>query len=196
MLNLKEQRYREGVLMICYKCQFENKGGDKICSKCGALLDYHEIDAKKIDISGLALEEEDNASDVTTSSKGIGGKLVILFVLVVAGVAAAIFIPKYLSEARAGVILEAITAARSGVETYVREHRVWPASESDIKPVLTETLKSEITIVIKKGIIELSIKEEPGKKATISPSVVQGRVKWRCENGGIGQQYLPPGCFQ
>ena len=182
--------------MICYKCQFENKGGDKICSKCGALLDYHEIDAKNIDISGLALAEEVDADTEAPSSKGIASKMIILFVLVAIAVAAAIFIPKYLSEVRAGVILEAITSARNGVEAYVKEHRVWPASESDIKPGLTETLKSEITIVIKKGVIELSIKEEPGKKATISPSVVQGRVKWRCENGGIGQQYLPPGCFQ
>lgn len=179
--------------MICYKCGFENKGGDKICSQCNALLDYHEIDAKKIDISGLALAEEDDTTTVTKSSNGVGGKLVVLIVILLLGVAAAIFIPKYFSQARAEVILEAITVTRNGVEAYVKEHRVWPASESDISPGV---IKPEVKIVIRKGVIELSIPEEPGKKATISPSIRQGRIVWRCENGGIGPEYLPVGCFQ
>ena len=108
-------------------------------------------------------------------------------------VAAAIFVPKHFSQTRAEVILEAITVARNGVEAYVKEHRVWPASESDISPGV---IKPEVKIVIRKGVIELSIPEEPGKKATISPSIRQGRIVWRCENGGIGPEYLPVGCFQ
>ena len=179
--------------MICYKCGFENKGGDKICSKCEALLDYHEIDAKKIDISGLALAEEDETKSVTKSSSGLGGKLVVLSVIILLGVVAAIFIPKYFSQARAEMILEAITVTRNGVEAYVKEHRVWPASESDISPGV---IKSKVKIVIRRGVIELSIPEEPGKKATISPSIKQGRITWSCDNGGIGPEYLPVGCFQ
>lgn len=181
--------------MICHKCGFENKGGDKICSKCEALLDYHEINADKIDISGLALADENDAKAVVKSSKGPAGKLVALAVVVLLGVAAAIFIPKYLSQVRAEAILDAITVTRNGVEAYVKEHRVWPESESDIEQGFG-AFKPEIVIVIKRGVIALSIAEEPGKTATISPTIKRGRVVWSCDNGGIGLGYLPVGCFK
>jgi len=181
--------------MICHKCGFENKGGDKICSKCEALLDYHEINANNIDISGLALAEENDAGMMVQPSKGSGRKLIVLSVVVLLVVAVAIFIPKYLSQDRARVILEAITVTRNAMETYVKQHRVWPASERDISRSVG-SLQSEVMIVISRGVIELSIPEEPGKTATISPAIKQGRIVWSCDNGGIGPEYLPAGCFK
>lgn len=183
--------------MICYKCGYENRGGDKICSKCNALLDYHEIDPNNIDISGLALaEDDDDKGQVEKSSRGPGSKILIAVIIITIIVTGAIFIPDYLSRARAATILEAITSARSGVEAYVKQHRLWPASERDISPGVPEHLKAEVGLVIKKGVIELSIPEEPGKKAMIRPSIVKGRIVWKCENGGIGPEYLPIGCFK
>lgn len=183
--------------MICYKCGYENKGGDKICSKCMALLDYREIDAKKIDISGLALTEEDVEEQVEKKTTGSGGRKVVIAGIVAVTIAAAVvFIPQYLVQAKAVTILEAITFARQGVESYVKQHRRWPATESDIQSGVPEYLATEVKVVIKRGVIVLSIPEEPGKQATISPSVKKGRVVWDCENGGIGPEYLPLGCFK
>lgn len=183
--------------MICYKCGYENKGGDKFCSRCKAVLDYHEIDAKKIDISGLSLAEKEGVEDlVEKPSRHAGSKVAIAGIIIAFIVVAAILVPNYLSRAKTATILEAITSARKGVEAYVREHRVWPATESDIKLGSSEYLKTEIELVIKKGVITLSIPEEPGKKATISPSIKKGRIVWECDNGGIGPEYLPIGCFK
>jgi hypothetical protein len=182
--------------MICYKCGFENKAGDKICTKCNALLDYHEIDANNIDVSGLSLVGDEDEKEGAKKSMGMGNKLIILSVIIIIGVAAAIFIPQYLSQVKAGTILEGITAARSGVEAYVKQHRVWPANENDISPGIPEHIKTEVTLVVSKGKIKISIPEEPGKVAVISPSIQKGRVIWSCDNGGIGPEYLPIGCFK
>jgi len=179
--------------MICQKCGYENPGGDKICSKCNTLLDFHDIRADHIDTSGLAIENEE--SEKVSEDKAPKGKalLVVVALAVIAAVAAAIIVPQQLSKARAEGILEAITAARGSVEAHVKEHRVWPASENDLQPSLPA---ADVDIAIKKGVINLRIYEEPGKTAIISPSVENGRVVWQCESGGIGQQYLPLGCFK
>ena len=180
--------------MICHKCGYENKGGDKICGKCKTLLDFHDIRADNIDTSGLALAEEENDKVVEDKAKPKGrALLVVVAIAVIVAVAAAFYIPQQLSQVRAKSILEAVTAARSSVEAHVKEHRVWPASENDLRPSLPA---ADVGIAIKKGVISLRIYEEPGKTAIISPTVVDGRIVWRCENGGIGQQYLPLGCFK
>ena len=183
--------------MICQKCGFENKGGDKFCGSCNAVLDYHDIDVKNIDISGLSLSgDEDAKAQGAKSPMGLISIIIIVGAIISIAVAAALYVPNYLSQARAEIILEAITAARSGVEGYVKEHRVWPATEEDIVSGMPEHLKAEVGLVIRKGIIELSIPEEPGKVAIIRPSISKSRVVWACDNGGIGPEYLPVGCFK
>lgn len=183
--------------MICHKCGNDNKGGGRICNRCNALLDLHEIDMNNIDVSGLALaEDEDEKKPEKKSIGGLPVKIVLAGIVVVIGVVAAILLPDYLSQARAAIILEAITTARNGVEVYVKEHRVWPASETDINSRMPDHIKTDVTLVVRKGVIELSIPEEPGKKATLTPTIKKGRIIWKCDNGGIGSEYLPVGCYR
>ena len=183
--------------MICHKCGYENKGGDKICGRCNAVLDYHKIDAENIDISDLSLAvDEDAKAQGGKSPMGIVSKTIIAALIVAIGLAAAIIIPDRLSRAKSEVILEAITLARTGVEAYVKEHRVWPATEKDIRPGIPEPLKADVGLAIRKGVIELHLAEEPGKVAIVRPAISNGRVFWTCDNGGIGPEYLPIGCFK
>lgn len=183
--------------MICYKCGYENRGGEKFCSRCKALLDYQEIDPRKIDISGLSLAEKNEVEEfVEKPSRQVGSKVIIAGIIIALIVAAAVLVPSYLTKVKAESILEVITSARNGVEAYVKENRVWPATERDIKSGAAEYLKTDIELVIKKGVITLSIPEETGKKATFSPSIKKGRIVWKCDNGGIGSEYLPIGCFK
>ena len=62
--------------------------------------------------------------------------------------------------------------------------------------VLPEKSRDSMNVEIFHGVIELSITEAPGKKAVLSPSVRNKKIVWECDNGGIGPEYLPAGCFK
>ena len=187
--------------MICQKCGFENIPGERLCAKCQHDLSFRALDSQMININDLKLVEEEQQAPAheeagVSKSRSYKKLLVLLVVLAMIAGALAVFVrPVYETHVRAEIISEVISATRIKVERYAREHRSWPMSVSEIKTHMPERAKGKISIEIDNGVIELVISDVPGKKVRFSPSVNdRGYIVWKCDHGGVSQDYLPAIC--